>query len=534
MAKGARHELRSKGKGVQKTYGKGRDRTRADKPKLIEDPELEEQVLRNQLREAGLYAANVLGDGNCLFRALSDQLYGSPSMHLAIRQEVCDYLSSHPDRFRLFVDEDSVPGGFDGHVRSMRQPGTYGTNIELSAFVARYRRPVKIWQPNLIYVMPVEEGSADSAASGSAEGSGKEKVLSPREKRAMARAEREKEKEREKGAKGAKGKQPAREEKAEEEERESEEDVPLCIVYHSWEHYSSLRNLTGPHTGPPRLRVDRVGSARPEDRRTASKEPDAEAEEAVDEDEPMEDESPSRPPSPLADGPPSRLRLPDRQSASSAPPILDLPHPSRLPPLPTTSRPRSPPPAIPSSSGLLSPPHPSVHERAIALPLPPSPRPSSPADSSSSGTSTGVASSSFGSSAPSTVASSIRDRSMSPFPPSQGSKTGYAVTEESPLHDEFHHGEGDEEETDSSDAHRDKVRSRSSTGKEKLRPPPRTRRGPSAKEKKELARQRRMERRRAKGVGASGGVADGSSDRVLRSAGPASDAGLAKVRELYI
>lgn len=91
MAKGARHELRSKGKGVQKTYGKGRDRTRADKPKvrplapsppftsrglrtdarnstlaflreqLIEDPELEEQVLRNQLREAGLYAANVLG-----------------------------------------------------------------------------------------------------------------------------------------------------------------------------------------------------------------------------------------------------------------------------------------------------------------------------------------------------------------------------------------------------------------------------------------------------------------------------------------
>ncbi|BGP03326.1 hypothetical protein RTBOTA2_006119 [Rhodotorula toruloides] len=533
MAKGARHELRSKGKGVQKTYGKGRDRTRADKPKLIENPELEEQVLRNQLREAGLYAANVLGDGNCLFRALSDQLYGSPSMHLAIRQEVCDYLSSHPDRFRLFVDEDSVPGGFEGHVRSMRQPGTYGTNIELSAFVARYRRPVKIWQPNLIYVMPVEEGSADSTSSNPEGSSGKEKVLSPREKRAMARAEREKEKERERGAKGGKGKQPVREEKADEDESQGEEDVPLCIVYHSWEHYSSLRNLTGPHTGPPRLRVDRVGSARPEERRTASKEPDAEAEEPVDEDEPMEDEPPSQPPSPPAQAPPGRLRPPDRQAASSAPPILDLPHPSRLPPLPTTSRPRSPPPAIPSSSGLLSPPHPSINERAIALPLPPSPRPSSPADSSSSGTSTGVASSSFGSSAPSTVASSIRDRSMSPFPPSQGGKTGYAVTEESPLHDEFHQGE--EGETDSSDAHRDKVRSRSSAGKEKLRPPPRTRRGPSAKEKKELARQRRMERRRAKGIGASGGVAGGgSSDRVLRSAGPASDAGLAKVRELYI
>lgn len=67
-------------------------------------------------------------------------------------------------------------------------------------------------------------------------------------------------------------------------------------------------------------------------------------------------------------------------------------------------------------------------------------------------------------------------------------------------------------------------------------PATRVRRGPTAREKKELARQRRMDRRRTKTLEAR---PPASSDRVLRSRGPVSptapDAGLGgKVRELYI
>lgn len=29
---------------------------------------------------------------------------------------------------------------------------------------------------------------------------------------------------------------------------------PLYIVYHSWEHYSSVRNISGPHSGLPNIR----------------------------------------------------------------------------------------------------------------------------------------------------------------------------------------------------------------------------------------------------------------------------------------
>jgi len=118
---------------------------------LIEDPDREERILSVQLRENGLYAANILGgklvlspslppslkllihrivmnellDGNCLFRALSDQLFGSPSQHLQLRDQICDFLISkeNQERFKVFVDLDDYKSGWEGYVREMRQPG---------------------------------------------------------------------------------------------------------------------------------------------------------------------------------------------------------------------------------------------------------------------------------------------------------------------------------------------------------------------------------------------------------------------------
>lgn len=72
----------------------------------------------------GLYASSTVGDGNCQFRALSDQLYGTPNLHLSIRSSVCDFLEQKMERYKLFVDEDSVRGGFLGHVGNMRRQGT--------------------------------------------------------------------------------------------------------------------------------------------------------------------------------------------------------------------------------------------------------------------------------------------------------------------------------------------------------------------------------------------------------------------------
>ena len=65
------------------------------------------------------------GDGNCLFRALADQLWGSPNGHLTLRAEVCDWMEGRKERYEGFVDEDR---SFDTHIKSMRIPGK-STNV---------------------------------------------------------------------------------------------------------------------------------------------------------------------------------------------------------------------------------------------------------------------------------------------------------------------------------------------------------------------------------------------------------------------
>ncbi|GAA5858594.1 hypothetical protein JCM8547_001380 [Rhodosporidiobolus lusitaniae] len=636
-----RYVPKAKGKGKSVVTGRGREKTRSAKPTLIEDPALEDKVLTQQLREAGLYAANILGDGNCLFRALSDQLYGSPSMHLAIRHDICDYLSNNAERYRFFIDEDSVKGGFDGHVREMRQPGTYGTNIELSAFVARYRRPVKVYQPSLVYVLPVEE--ADSA-SGTGEASTSasppptpepedEPKLTPREKRLKAREERDK-------AKGkvstkAKGKQPATQWKA--PEPQPFDGTPLCIVYHSWEHYSSLRNLDGPHTGPPRLRMARVGSPQAESF-TASPtvgndedEPEGDGA-GVDEDVDMaEDDAASpagdtppvahdpggEPPLSLAMSKPAPSRRYGKQSdskslpsvraalarqqaetASTSKPPSQLfppaPHhllPSILPPLPPSAPSSSPPtplhlagrasPRPPkhtldrtrlrshssssssSSSGATSPLHPddlaspsadgaedvdendndSLHRRLRARRTEQSPA------LSTSTASTGVASASSGYSGASGGSGGTQASSPIEEEPKEVLPTSSSQQQKK---DGIEDGFEDDEEEEVAVA----PPSPADTGKKSIASS-RPRRGPTAAEKKDLARQRRLERRRDKvnsKAAASAaavepragktrtskkGEKEGKEEegRVLRSGrrtARAGDAGLAEIRELYI
>lgn len=84
------------------------------------DPEQSTQLLNQQLRALGLYAAHTIGDGNCLFRALSDQLYGTDSQHLELRKEICDWIASRKDRYAPFVDDER---GIDEHLRCMRKSG---------------------------------------------------------------------------------------------------------------------------------------------------------------------------------------------------------------------------------------------------------------------------------------------------------------------------------------------------------------------------------------------------------------------------
>jgi len=84
-------------------------------------------------------------DGNCLFRAISDQLYYDyGNRHDEVRSEVCDYLEAREAEFKDFLvldetEDDEDAADFASYVRAMRLDGEWGGNLELVVAARLYR-----------------------------------------------------------------------------------------------------------------------------------------------------------------------------------------------------------------------------------------------------------------------------------------------------------------------------------------------------------------------------------------------------------
>ncbi|ORZ18158.1 hypothetical protein BCR42DRAFT_413269 [Absidia repens] len=159
--------------------------------------------LDTQLKVLGLTTKCITGDGNCLFRALSDQYYGYDKHHKAIRQEVCQYLGQNKDTYQFFV-EDDIP--FDRYLENMRQDGCFGGHMIIVGFAKLRQVDVKIYQPGLIYVIHGVGEDGDEQQNG-----------------------------------------------LDDDDDDTGRQI-LHIAYHSWEHYSSVRNIDGPYNGMPEIK----------------------------------------------------------------------------------------------------------------------------------------------------------------------------------------------------------------------------------------------------------------------------------------
>ncbi|KAL8718804.1 MAG: hypothetical protein Q9225_004114 [Loekoesia sp. 1 TL-2023] len=167
------------------------------------------------LNAAGLYVVHTAGNGNCLFHALSDQLYGDQSKDKELREATILYMRANGDSFKHFLEVH--PGGgtrrnpkrknagtfstkseaasaadvdavFEGHLNRMAKGGTYGDNMEVVAFSEAFNVNVIIYKRDFAYCIKDD---------------------------AKCRSK------------------------------------TLYIAYHTYEHYSSVRNVRGPHTGIP-------------------------------------------------------------------------------------------------------------------------------------------------------------------------------------------------------------------------------------------------------------------------------------------
>ncbi|CAL8277043.1 unnamed protein product [Arctogadus glacialis] len=117
---------------------------RKNRPQDADDGE-EFVSFSNQLQSLGLKLREIPGDGNCLFRALGDQLEGHSRGHINLRQETVEYMKSHRKDFEPFV-EDDVP--FADHLSNLSQPGTFAGNDAIVAFARSQELKVVIHQLN--------------------------------------------------------------------------------------------------------------------------------------------------------------------------------------------------------------------------------------------------------------------------------------------------------------------------------------------------------------------------------------------------
>eukprot|EP01102_Stenamoeba_stenopodia_P009749 TRINITY_DN2887_c0_g1_i1.p1 TRINITY_DN2887_c0_g1~~TRINITY_DN2887_c0_g1_i1.p1 ORF type:complete len:458 (+),score=135.73 TRINITY_DN2887_c0_g1_i1:165-1538(+) len=87
------------------------------------------QRFKEQLHATGFDLKEIPGDGNCLFRALGDQVEGAQDKHEHYRARVVSFIKDNREQFEPFIIDMS----FDAYCKQMSTLGTWGGNIELQA-----------------------------------------------------------------------------------------------------------------------------------------------------------------------------------------------------------------------------------------------------------------------------------------------------------------------------------------------------------------------------------------------------------------
>ncbi|MBA0650595.1 hypothetical protein Goklo_017994 [Gossypium klotzschianum] len=105
-----------------------------------DDAERERQFEIDIRRAKGLEVKRMLEDGNCLFRAVADQVYGDSEVYDLIRQMCIDYMERERDHFSQFITE-----GFTSYCKRKRRDKVYGNNVEIQALSEMYNRPIHIY-----------------------------------------------------------------------------------------------------------------------------------------------------------------------------------------------------------------------------------------------------------------------------------------------------------------------------------------------------------------------------------------------------
>jgi hypothetical protein len=133
------------GKNKARHNTKGSSRRKSSGPNSFDD----DVELRDSLAVHGMEIIDISPDGNCLFRSISDQLFGDyGNNHADVRSAICDFMEKNKEDFQVFLvfeDEDDDDQqeedakDFEHYIDTMRQDGEWGGNLELVAAARLYQ-----------------------------------------------------------------------------------------------------------------------------------------------------------------------------------------------------------------------------------------------------------------------------------------------------------------------------------------------------------------------------------------------------------
>jgi OTU-like cysteine protease len=112
------------------------------------------------LQKHGLEMVEQEGDGNCLFRAVSLQVYGNADNHAEVRERCMDFMARNEEHYSSFVaiaseDEDEAVASarvdstyaFQAYLARKRKDGVHGNHAEIQAISELFNRPVEVYTP---------------------------------------------------------------------------------------------------------------------------------------------------------------------------------------------------------------------------------------------------------------------------------------------------------------------------------------------------------------------------------------------------
>lgn len=102
-----------------------------------------EMNFRTLLAERDFVIVPAEGDGNCLFRSVSHQLYGCTDFHDLIREMSMKHISQEREYFSQYI-----VGGLekvDEYIRHQSKLGAWGDDIEIQAMSEVYNKPFEIY-----------------------------------------------------------------------------------------------------------------------------------------------------------------------------------------------------------------------------------------------------------------------------------------------------------------------------------------------------------------------------------------------------